>query len=305
MTGLPVPTFTSTLAMATTTTVSRTEDGHPFTYISPPSPGSYNVPIKPGFQAANTQFASATSNLAPSMDRKITPFPTSATGSPQSTPDRQSTPLHRRDPTTASMRRCIRELRPAPPQIPGQDLPASIPRRQTCFYDLPAELRNMVYRIVLKGVHIHILPQHSGTTPQPHSLIATSHQVRLEVLPIIHSTCEIRASITDFNFEPLLTWLSRVPPEQESTLSKNNRLKIRLCTSLKPDNPSGASLRRWLQIRADTCRPQPEWQYSGPTPKTKVANDLKRRAKRMTEEGKRKEMMKILRAIKISFDEDE
>lgn len=119
---------------------------------------------------------------------------------------------------------------------------------------------------------------------------------------MVHSMCYINASITDFNFEPLLTWLSRIPPDQEANLSKNDNLHIGLHTTNKPQNMYGDSLRRWLHLRADQHRPQPKWAYKGPSPKPKVANDLKRRAKRMTEAGKRAELVTMLRAIEIAIE---
>lgn len=74
---------------------------------------------------------------------------------------------------------------------------------------------------------------------------------------------------------------------------------MRLCTSTKPDALGDSTLRKWLKLRADKYRPQPKWRYSGPLPKNKVANDLKRRVKRMTEEGKRAELVVMLNAIGV------
>lgn len=189
-----------------------------------------------------------------------------------------------------------RPLAPAPPKPP----PAQQPR--VTFFDLPAELRIEVYKLALEGVVIHILPTSKAEDSQrgiPHALTRTSRQVRNEVLPMIHSMCPIRCSITDFNFEGLLLWCSRIPPDQESKLVKNDDLRIQFATTGQQPPRCLASLRQWLKMRADKCRPQPNWQYRGPQPHSKICADLRRRAKRMTEKGKQEEMMRILKALGI------
>lgn len=170
------------------------------------------------------------------------------------------------------------------------------------FFDLPAELRIEVYRLALDGVVIHILPTTKAEDSQrciPHALTRTSRQVRNEVLPMIHSMCPIRCSITDFNFDGLLLWISRIPPDQESKLCKNENLTIHFNTSGQQPPRCLESLRKWLKFRADKHRPHPNWVYSGPQPHSKICADLRRRAKRMPEPGKQEEMFKILKALSI------
>ena len=166
-------------------------------------------------------------------------------------------------------------------------------------------MRIEIYNLVLDNVIIQILPPNTPADRHcPHALVRTSRQVRNEVLPIMHSMCEVRANVTDFNFDGMLSWMARIPPGQQANLCKNENLSIRLCTSIKPGNYSD-SLRKWLHMRADPYRPQPRWKYSGPQPKTKVANDLKRRVKRMTEEGKRRELTEMLLAIGVAARQQE
>ncbi|KAK5111955.1 hypothetical protein LTR85_011702 [Meristemomyces frigidus] len=192
-----------------------------------------------------------------------------------------------------------RVLKPAPPRTVISAEP-----KTTDFFDLPPELRIEIYKLVLDDVVIHILPLQEDSDNMgfqcPHSLIRTSRQVRNEVLPIIHSTCEIRANVTDFNFSGMLAWMDRIPPDQQSHLCKNRALTVRLCTSSKPAGFC-ENMRKWLHLRADPYRPQPNWQYSGPAPKSKVANDLKRRVKRMSEVGKRKELVAMLSALGVAI----
>jgi hypothetical protein len=191
-----------------------------------------------------------------------------------------------------------RRLAPAP-FVPRQ----TDETHQTNFFDLPAEIRVEIYKLVLHDVIIHILPLSAEQSRHcPHPLVRTSRQARNEVLPIIHSTCAIRANVTDFNFTGLLEWMRRIPPTQLHHLVKNDNLEIKLCTTAKPPRGFCLGLRQWLQQRADKYRPQARWKYSGATPPVRaVSNDLRRRAKRMPEEGKRSEFLVMLEALKVQL----
>jgi hypothetical protein len=190
-----------------------------------------------------------------------------------------------------------RMLAPAPPKAP----PVHQPR--VTFFDLPAEMRIEIYKLALEGVVIHVLPPNTAEERKiPHPLTRTSRQVRNEVLPMIHALCPIRCAITDFNFDGLLQWLARVPPNEEFKLTKNKNLSIRFHTSNQPQGQM-FSLRKWLAMRSDHYRPQAEWQYSGTQPSSKVAADLRRRVKRM-KGGKHDEFMVILKALGVTVAED-
>ncbi|EME45942.1 hypothetical protein DOTSEDRAFT_22066 [Dothistroma septosporum NZE10] len=185
-------------------------------------------------------------------------------------------------------------IAPAPPRAPP------VQQHRVTFYDLPAELRIEIYKLTLEKVRLQILPATADKArKRPHPLTLTSHQVRLEVLPIIHATCPIMCNITDFVFDGLLEWMSRIPPHEERVLTKNDNLTIAFHTTIQQPSRSMESLRKWLHMRADQHRPQPRWQYSGPTPPSKICADLRRRAKRMKEEGKQAELLKILKALQI------
>jgi hypothetical protein len=201
-----------------------------------------------------------------------------------------------------------RRLLPAWKGVPSAD-----PRKPTCFYDLPAELRVEIYKLALSSVQIHILPPNSSERNNPHALVLTSRQVRNEVLPLIHNSCAIRIDITDFNFDGLLAFMARMPPDQEANLRKNTKLSIRLCTTTTPDARKGdpcnsmknsPSLRRWLHVRADPYRPQPNWIYSGPVPDYKTSYEMRRRAKRTKKQGEQAELIKMLQAIGVDVSAD-
>jgi len=201
-----------------------------------------------------------------------------------------------------------RTLKPLQPALPRQYLPPQplLPletSHRTNFYSLPAELRLEIYRLALRKVTIHILPsvdREDATSRHhaPHALLRTSREIRAEVQPFIHSTCPIHAAVTDFDFAGLLTWLHRIPAEEQKQLVKNGNLSINLCTTknIPGDLPT---LRRWLHDRADGCRVQPTWLYWGPRPCGKISNDLRRRVKRMKEVKKKRELARMLVAIGV------
>lgn len=136
-------------------------------------------------------------------------------------------------------------------------------------------------------------------TPKPHPLTLTTHLIRDETLPLIHTICPIHATITNFDFNPLLTFLNRIPPEEQHLLTRNPNLTIEL--QVKATEGLGAleSLRKWLKLRADEFRPQGDWKYKGSRPGTRVVNDLRRRVRRMKEEGKRKEFVTMLEGLNV------
>ncbi|KAK4899923.1 hypothetical protein LTR27_002684 [Elasticomyces elasticus] len=185
----------------------------------------------------------------------------------------------------------FRSLAPAPRHVQVDEV-----QQKLCIFDLPAELRVEIYKLVLENVIIHILPLNSNRHC-PHALIRTSRQIRNEVLPLIHSNCRIRANVTDFDFSGMLAWHNRIPPSQQANLAKNQDLRVVLCTTSA--KTTSIELRRWLHMCADPYRPQPAWSYSGAQAQKPVANDLRRRCKRMTEDGKRAEFRRMLDAIKV------
>ena len=209
-------------------------------------------------------------------------------------------------------------IAPAPPReehppIPQHIRPRLVPpsHYEKTFYGIPPEIRVEIYRLVLANVTLHILPRDAELRQRaPHPLTRVSRVVRNEVLPIIHSSCPIKAEITDFNFTGMLAFMARIPPQDQKALLKNNNLKIELCTasekgkSFQKAVSDSQSLRTWLHARADKCRVQPRWEYCGSWPGRKVESDIRRRIKRMTEEGKRREMIELAKGIQLQRVED-
>lgn len=169
---------------------------------------------------------------------------------------------------------------------------------------LPPEIRVEIYKMVLEDVVIHILPLEARLERRaPHPLTRVNQLIRNEVLPIIHSICPIEAMITDFNFSGMLAFMQRIPPQDEKALMKNENLKIQLCTTGEKSKgvqwnvSDSLSLGRWLRYRADKCRPQPKWKYCGVWPGSKVESAIRRKISRMTEDGKKQELIKLGTAV--------
>lgn len=211
-----------------------------------------------------------------------------------------------------------RALMPAPPKQPlasagsSSSSPHFSTTPATSFYDLPAELRIEIYKLVLDKVTLHILPgaQRAAADDHPHkcphALVRTSRQVRNEALPLMHALCPIHAAVTDFDFDGLLLWMRRMPPDQEANLCKNAALRVTLVTTNNDRRGQSSNsiknspvLRRWLHLRADRHRPQPAWAYAGAEPDSKTACEMRRRAKRAAKPEEKRELVKMLAALGV------
>ena len=68
-----------------------------------------------------------------------------------------------------------RALQPAPPRPPPY---YTYPGAKTCFYDLPAELRVEVYKLVFQKVVIHVLPPQAQRDQRSIGMVAPQDQKR-------------------------------------------------------------------------------------------------------------------------------
>lgn len=214
----------------------------------------------------------------------------------------------------ATPERPLAPLAPAPIRLQPRPLAARLnPTRDVIqnytrdLLGLPAEIRVEIYKLVLENVTLHILPLEARLERRaPHPLTRVSKLVRNEVLPIIHANCPIQAMVTDFNFNGMLEFMARIPPQDQKALMKNGRLKIQMCTTgekskcHQPGVNDNGSLRRWLTYRADKYRVQPTWEYCGAWPGSKVEAAIRRKIGRMTEEGKKQELIKLGSSIGMS-----
>lgn len=247
------------------------------------------------------------------------PPPATSTGPKKQEPKKAPRKAPRAKKQKITHDRPLPSLAPAPPrpqplpQVEQLILDTNLePPKPKDIYDLPAEIRVEIYKLVLDDVVVHVIPSKSENDRfLPHALVRTSRVVRNEVLPIMHATCAIQVEITNFNFTGLMQFMKRIPPDDHKYLVQNDRLCIHLNTTQKEAKGNStivgdsASLRNWLSWRADTCKPQARWEYDGPYPGRKVDSELKRRVKRMTEVEKKGEMIKMVEAIGVVIPENQ
>ena len=135
---------------------------------------------------------------------------------------------------------------------PSQPLIIARPRTFT-FWDLPAEIRNVIYEHVAidtKVVVTGAARKQNKSPPPPPSLLVVSGRTRQEYLPILLECAPIAFTVKDFDFKGLMRIISSLYSTELKALRLNNHLTIRLQIE-KANKDSMASLRRWLVNRAE------------------------------------------------------
>lgn len=156
--------------------------------------------------------------------------------------------------STSSKRSASVVEEPAPPDLSYLNLG----KGRLTFFDLPAEIRNVIYEDVASETKLYVSctaakkkekeakipPQ---TTP---ALLLVSKQTRIEYLPVLLERAIISFAIRDFDFRNLMRVSSSLYSSELKALRKNPRLTIRLLAT-KPTKDALASLRRWAQRRTE------------------------------------------------------
>ncbi|GIZ45453.1 hypothetical protein CKM354_000861900 [Cercospora kikuchii] len=147
-------------------------------------------------------------------------------------------------------------------------------RKPTTFFDLPAELRNLIYEHTASETHLRLLAKNSEQSKYKRKnipgLLLTSRQSRSEFLPILLSTAYISITIQNFNFSNLI----RITGSLYNTELKSLRLNPNLTIFLTFPNPNSSvlpvrdqalesSLRTWITYRAAGMDKLP-WHYAIP-----------------------------------------
>lgn len=163
--------------------------------------------------------------------------------------------------------------------------PPLMPKRKNIF-DLPAELRNEIYRHVIESTEICIFQSICSDHNDSYSLALTARQIRGEALPLLYRSGRLHACIIDLNFEGLLAFTTRLTRPDRRNICVNPNLEIRL----RQSTPAGIdvcvskmsmdSLRAWAVHRAQMDQPQPSWTYTG----TYTNHDAALKARREAEE---------------------
>jgi hypothetical protein len=152
------------------------------------------------------------------------------------------------------------------------------------IFDLPAEIRNEIYKLVVESTEICILKSNCSDCNNESSLALTARQVRKEVLPLRYRFGRLHACIVDLEFEGLLAFTTRLTSLQRKHLCGNPNLEVRLRRSRSEEidacisNMSVRSLKAWAVDRARVDQPQPSWKYTGPYTNHNAALESRREA---------------------------
>ncbi|KAH9834359.1 Catalyzes the ferrous insertion into protoporphyrin IX [Teratosphaeria destructans] len=133
---------------------------------------------------------------------------------------------------------------------------------KTTFFDLPAELRNVVYELVASDT-VMTLPRsrkESSKFPVPvPGLLLTSRQCRMEYRTLFFSTVPVNVEVKDFDFRNLIRIVGSLYGTELRALRENRNLTIRLRTQNCAKEHVNL-LRKWLGNRAYSLDRLP-WQY--------------------------------------------
>jgi hypothetical protein len=146
-----------------------------------------------------------------------------------------------------SRRKSIASLpsNPAPP-------PTSPRPRTLTFFDLPAELRNVIYEHIASETRILVpLPskKQPKVLPPTPSILLVCKQTRQEYLPLLLEHATIAFQVRDLDFHHLIRIMGSLYSSELRALRHNATLTIRLWVD-RWDAKSVAALRRWLVNRS-------------------------------------------------------
>ncbi|KAF2767137.1 hypothetical protein EJ03DRAFT_329422 [Teratosphaeria nubilosa] len=134
--------------------------------------------------------------------------------------------------------------------------------RKTTFFDLPAELRNVVYELVANDTIMALPPSRKESSkprvPVP-GLLLTCRQCRTEYRTLFYSTVPVVVEVKDFDFRNLMRVVGSLYGTELKALRENRNLTIRLRTQNCAKEHINR-LRKWLVNRADSLD-RLLWQY--------------------------------------------
>lgn len=128
------------------------------------------------------------------------------------------------------------------------------------FLDLPAELRNVIYDLVVEGTTLTLITKKNWLkrAPTPPMLLV-SRQVRAEYQPILLTRARIVANVHNYDFRDITSMALSLYSNQLKLLRLNEQMIIKLhCLRCRKEDLD--SLRRWLVQRADSLDRLP-WTY--------------------------------------------
>ena len=139
----------------------------------------------------------------------------------------------------------------------------TLSERSLTFFDLPAEIRNVIYEDVARNMRIFVplSMKKSGKMPLAiPSLLLVSRQTRHEYLPLLLEFAAIAIVVKDFDFKNLMRITSSLYRTELKALRNNARLTLQLLIE-RCSKESIAALRRWLVNRTEGLD-RLHWHYS-------------------------------------------
>ena len=125
--------------------------------------------------------------------------------------------------------------------------------RNLTFFDLPAELRNIVYQEVASQTALQLRSpgrKPGKQPPPPPALLQASRQARHEYLPLLLEFSRITVVVKEFDFRNLTRIVGSLYATELKSLRANERLRVAFL-GVKCTKESLVSLRRWLVSRSE------------------------------------------------------
>lgn len=137
------------------------------------------------------------------------------------------------------------------------------------IFDLPAELRNDIYRYALESASVCVVLSNGSECHEPLGILLAAKAVRKEVLSLIHRHGNIHVEVVDLDFGALLAFTTNLNTQQRAAMNDNPNLEIRLrrTESLEDDavlpGENLMRLKEWVVSKTHADALQPCWTYTG------------------------------------------
>lgn len=142
------------------------------------------------------------------------------------------------------------------------------------LFDLPAEIRNVIYELCASTTSLVVSDLKKTTCP---TLLLTSHQVRREYAPVLLASAPIAVNVSNFDFRPTSRLIGSLFSTELKALRANSRLTINLHITKLPNKDDIAHLRRWATRRSEHMD-RLAWTYKINRPKSMTRSLAQQRA---------------------------
>lgn len=145
------------------------------------------------------------------------------------------------------------------------------------LFDLPAEIRNVIYELCAKTTSLVVSDSKKTTGP---GLLLVSCQVRKEYTPVLLASAPITVNVSNFDFRPTSRLIRSLYSTELKALRANSRLAINLHLTKLPTKDDIAHLRRWATRRSEHMD-RLAWTYRVDRPKSATRSLAQQRAELM------------------------